>query len=112
MPHRRQAPPRSFGTVVRDLLIEQDRTTPLGNPDWAAFAKVLPGISYESLRKAVTGERDPSPKIMETVATALDVDPGRFVEYRLWQARRRFDPAEVGSAAALRNLETWEAVAP
>jgi hypothetical protein len=95
---------KSFGTAVRDLLIERGTTTALGNPNWSAFAAELPDVSYESLRKAVTGERRPSTKLMETVASALGVEPNVFVEYRLWQAQRAFNPVQVGQSEALRNL--------
>lgn len=40
-------------------------TTRLGNPDWAGFAQLLEGVSYETLRKAVVGERSPARKLMD-----------------------------------------------
>lgn len=104
---------RLFGAVVRDLLIERGVVTPMGNPNWAAFAQGLidpetsKPIQYESLRKAVTGERRPSAKIMEAVAAALEVEPTTFYEYLLWQAQRSFDPAEVGEDEAFANLQAW-----
>jgi hypothetical protein len=93
--------------MVRDLLIERGIVTAMGNPNWSAFSMQLGGVQYESLRKAVTGERRPSPKIMETVAEALDVEPGQFIEYQLWLAQRAFDPAEVGEEEAFANLTAW-----
>lgn len=99
--------PRPFGAVVRDLLIEKDITTALGNPNWRAFAGTLGGIQYESLRKAATGERWPSPKIMEAVADKLGVSPTVFWEYQLWAAQRNFDPREVGEEQAFENLVEW-----
>lgn len=98
---------RPFGAVVRDLLIERDITTGMGNPNWSGFAQQLEGILYETLRKAVTGERWPSAKIMEAVANALDVEPTIFWEYQLWLAQRAFDPREVGEDQAMKNLEAW-----
>lgn len=98
---------RPFGAVVRDLLIERGLTTPLGNPNWSAFALEVGEVSYESLRKAVTGERRPSPRIMEVVGKALEVEPTDFYEYQLWLAQRAFDPAEVGEDAAFANLQAW-----
>jgi hypothetical protein len=97
--------PRPFGATLRDLLLEKDVTTPMGNPDWAGFAQQLPGIHYETLRKAVTGDRHPAPKVIEAVSDALSVSPETFVEYRLWVARRMLDQNEVGLDEALRNLE-------
>jgi hypothetical protein len=93
--------------AVRDLLIEKEITTRLGNPDWAGFAQLLEGVSYETLRKAVVGERSPAPKLMEAVSDALDVHPKVFAEYRIIAAQRDFDPREVGLDAALANAEKW-----
>ena len=99
--------PRPFGAVLRDLLIERGITTGIGNPDWVAFADTLPNVSYEALRKAVTGERQPGLKIMRSVASALDVDPDVFWEYQLAQVMRSFNPAEVGEEVAFANLQAW-----
>lgn len=100
---------QSFGEVLRDLLISHGCTTSgIGNPDWAGFAQDLgDAVSYESLRKAVTSEREPGLKIMEAVAEALGIKPDIFWEYRLAQARRCFDPREVGAAEAYKNLQLW-----
>ena len=99
--------PRPFGAVVRDLLIEQGRVTAIGNPNWMEFAQGLDGVSYESLRKAVTGERPAGPKIIEAVASALGVEPESFWEYQLWAVQRSFDPREVGEEQAFANLQAW-----
>lgn len=98
---------RSFGKVLRDLLIEHEITTGMGNPNWSAFAEKLETVHYETLRKAITGERQPSPKVMEEAAAALGVTPDLFIEYRVWNAQRQFDPREVGVQEALANLERW-----
>jgi lambda repressor-like predicted transcriptional regulator len=100
--------PRSFGAIVRDLLIERDFVTGMGNPNWSGFAAQLDGVNYESLRKAVTGERHPAPKIMEAVASSLGVDPSIFWEYQLYEAQKQFDPKVVGDEAALANLQAWQ----
>ena len=99
--------PKPFGVAVRDLLIERDITTPIGNPDWRALAGMLEGVGYESLTKAVRRERRPAPKIMLAVAKALEVEPTIFLEYQLWQAQRQFDPSEVGEDEAFKNLMDW-----
>lgn len=98
---------KAFGRVLRDLLIDREITTGMGNPNWSAFAERLETVHYETLRKAVTGERQPTPKVMEEAADALSLDPSIFVEYQVWQAQRQFDPREVGVQAALENLERW-----
>ena len=103
-----RAPRRvAFGEVLRDLLIEHGYTTAIGNPDWSRLALELDGIQYESLRKAVTREREPSVKIMESCATTLGVEPTIFWEYQLAQARRGFDLREVGEDEAFANLQRW-----
>jgi hypothetical protein len=101
---------KPFGRVLRDLLIEREITTGMGNPNWSAFSQLLESVQYETLRKAVVGERVPSPKVMEEAAEALGYKPEElFTEYRIWQAQRMFDPREVGVAEALRNLDAWAA---
>ena len=97
------AEPR-FGEIVRDLLIERGFTTALGNPNWMAFSKTVPGLHYETLRKAVVGERVPHPDLMEKIAAALGVEPTTFPEYRLAEFSKQFDPREVGIDAALEAL--------
>ena len=69
----------------------------------------MQGVNYESLRKAVVGERPPSEKIMTAAAQALDVKPTVFTEYRLHQAQRSFDPHQVGWSGATKALSRWEA---
>jgi hypothetical protein len=101
--------PRRFGAIVRDLLIAREVVTPMGSPDWMNFATQLEDVHYESLRKAVTGERWPGTKIMESVAAYLGVDPSIFPEYQLWLAQRAFDPKEVGEDEAYANLSKWVA---
>lgn len=96
-----------FGQVLRDLLIEHDITTGMGNPNWSAFAEMMPGVHYESLRKSVTGHRQPPPALMERCAEALGLEPTIFSEYRLWLAQRQFDPREVGLGEAEENLRLF-----
>jgi hypothetical protein len=99
---------REFGLVVRNLLLARGYTTKVGNANWAAFAGELDGVHYETLHKAVTGERVPSEWLMERVAEALAVDPHGFYEYELAQVRKQFDPKLVGWKTVLRNLLVWE----
>lgn len=99
---------RPFGIVLRDLLLEREITTRLGNPDWVAFARTLRDVHYETLRKAVTGERPVAPKVVEAVAKKLGVEPTEFADYRLWQVRKTFDPGSMGIEVALENLAQLE----
>jgi hypothetical protein len=107
----KQTHPPTFGAVLRTLLIEAGIVTRIGNPYWTEFVNRLPGITYESLRKALVGERPPSEKILVAAAQALGVSPTVFTEYRLLEARRALDPNEVGWDRAMRALQRWEASA-
>lgn len=104
---------RRFGVALRDLVLALDEErflTPSGNVNWMEFvhATMEPrGVKYETLRKAIAGERAPSAMLIETVADALSVKPEFFTEYRLAQALRSFDPAEVGYEEAVKNLRVW-----
>lgn len=101
--------PPNFGSLLRDLLIERGFTSKMGNADFAGFSRTLRATRYEVLRKAVSGARQPGPSAMEDCAEALGVPPTVFIEYRLHEARRAFDPSAVGLAAAVEALSTWEA---
>jgi hypothetical protein len=81
----------------------------MGNPSWMEFVERVPGITYESLRKAIVGERSPSEKILVAAAQALGVSPTVFTEYRLLEARRALDPSEVGWDRAVKALLKMEA---
>lgn len=99
---------KRFGPALRDLLLSREEfQTGTGNINWAAFADSLKDVHYETLRKSVSGERPPSASLVQTIAAALGVRPDYFVEYRLTQAQRAFDPREVGFERALANLEEW-----
>src|SRR5207244_2930922 len=100
---------KPFGEAMADLLRENDYTTSTGNPNWHAFAGMLTDVHYETLRKAVAGEREPSPHVMEEGARVLRVRPEHFAEYRWNQAQELFDPRRVGFEAALGNLHKWTA---
>jgi plasmid stability protein len=99
---------RPFGMVVRDLLIERGITTRLHNPDLPRFAESLTDVHYETLRKALAGERTPAPKLIDVVAKKLDVDPEVFAEYRLARLRESLDPGQVGIDLALEHLARIE----
>jgi hypothetical protein len=99
---------RPFGEELRDLLIAKGITTGTGNACWATLASRMPGVHYETLRKAVTGERLPSHALMESSATAIEEEPEAFSEYRLFKQRSKFDPKVVGRQTALNALARVE----
>jgi lambda repressor-like predicted transcriptional regulator len=101
-----------FGVAVRALVVVNPALTRQnGNPDWMALTR-LSGLDYETLRKAVTGERPVSERIMIALAKALKVKPTYFLEYRLKQAQDDFDPQVVGLEQAIRNAEVFLALRP
>ena len=102
---------KRFGVALRDLVLDRNDPawlTRSGNVNWAEFAKSLDGIHYETLRKALSREREVSALVMEGVAKALGVEPSYFVEYELLRAQNDFDPAKVGYDEAVANLERWK----
>ena len=52
----------------------------------------------------VRGDMDPSPEGIEAIASALNIDPRYFAEYRLAKVREGLDPRVVGFRAALKAL--------
>lgn len=91
--------------MLRDLLIANGFTSKMGNADFAGFSRKLTRTHYETLRKAVSGNRQPSSVLMEDCAQTLGVSPTVFIEYHLWQARRCLNPDEVGLDQALAALK-------
>jgi transcriptional regulator with XRE-family HTH domain len=100
---------KPFSVALRDLLIENDYATASSKPSWAAFAAEL-DVHYETLRRAMTGDRRPSPRLMEECARALRIRPEYFLEYRVYLAQRDFDPQAVGLERVIQNLNAWASV--
>jgi hypothetical protein len=101
---------KPFQDALRELVVDNDYVTQGGQPNWAAFAAEVKGFHYETLRRAATGRRPPSPQLMEECARTLRVRPEYFIEYRVYLAQRDFDPAAVGLERALEHLATWSQV--
>lgn len=100
--------PRSFGDVLRGLLEDREEFhTKTGNINWMAVAHAMDGVYYETLRKAVAGDRWPNAELMEKAAALVGVQPDVFVEYQLYLAQRQFDVKEVGWDEAMANLRAW-----
>jgi hypothetical protein len=64
-------------------------------------------VHYETLRKAVAGDRPPTAGLMEACAKLLGIEPDVFAEYQLHLVQREFDVGEVGWDSALANLRRW-----
>jgi len=69
-------------------------------------------MSLGAVNSVLRGDAKPSIGVIEFVAAALLIEPETFAEYRMWQARRLFDPTDddVGFDMALKNLQALEAV--
>lgn len=98
---------KPFAVALRELVIDNDYVTQRGEPNWAAFASELEGVHYETLRRAAIGRTRPSPSLIEECARVLRLRPEYFLEYRVYEAQRDFEPAAVGLERALRNLALW-----
>lgn len=79
-----------------------------GNVNWRAAAQAVPDVSYETLRKAVSGERVPSADLVNRVAEAYGLPTHYFLEARLDAARQELDPRRVGVRRAVEALKAWE----
>jgi transcriptional regulator with XRE-family HTH domain len=62
------------------------------------------GITHAHINMLANGHDKPSMRAMELIASACEIDPDYFAEYRLAAAMRELDPSEVGLEQALENL--------
>jgi transcriptional regulator with XRE-family HTH domain len=62
------------------------------------------GMTHAHINMLANGHDKPSMRAMELIASACEVEPDYFAEYRLAAAMRSLDPAEVGLEQALANL--------
>ena len=95
---------KSFRDVIQELARDREIVNGVGNVDLPAFAEQIDGVHYETLRKAMAGERPPGVGLMEAVAAAMNIEPTGFYEYQLAKAQEQFDPKVVGVEQALDNL--------
>ena len=63
------------------------------------------GLTHSYLAGIAQGRETPSVEAMELIASALEVDPAEFTEYRLLRTRRLFDERESGLEVASSNLD-------
>ena len=61
-------------------------------------------MTHAHINMLANGHDKPSTRAMELIARACDIQPEYFAEYRLAEAMRALDPAEVGLEQALENL--------
>jgi transcriptional regulator with XRE-family HTH domain len=62
------------------------------------------GVTHAYLNMLAMGHDKPSRRVMALIAQACGVEPTYFAAYRLPEAMRELDPAEVGLEQALANL--------
>jgi hypothetical protein len=97
-----------FGRALATAVMAGGYVRRNNSPDWVGFVEALPSIGYETLRKAVTGERTPSERLIRAAAATLSLEPTFFTEFRLMLARHELDPARVGWQRASSALASWE----
>jgi transcriptional regulator with XRE-family HTH domain len=93
---------RPFGDALRLLMDSQGLT-------FRALADATReldgrGLTHAHINMLANGRERPSVRAMELLAETCGVPPTYFAEYRLAQAMRELDPAEVGLEQALANL--------
>ena len=64
------------------------------------------GLSHSYLVNLTAGRELPSRRVLELLATAFELSPDYFAEYRLAELRRQLDERQVGFAAAYRTYQT------
>ena len=101
-PKRSSPSDRPFGEALRALMDDRG----LSYRGLADATRQLDGrgMTHAHINMLANGHDKPSMRAMELIARACEVEPEHFAEYRLAQAMRELDPAEVGFEQALRNL--------
>lgn len=62
------------------------------------------GINYTYISGLMSGREKPSPRALELLAAAFDLDPEFFIEYRMGKLRGELDPRIVGFDAAVERF--------
>lgn len=62
------------------------------------------GINYTYISGLLSGREKPSPRSLELLAGAFDLDPEFFIEYRMGKLRGELDPRVVGFDAAVQRF--------
>jgi len=62
------------------------------------------GINHTYISSILSGREIPSPRALELMAGAFNVDPEFFIEYRLYRMRSELDPRRVGFDAAVERF--------
>lgn len=64
------------------------------------------GINYTYISGLISGREKPSPRSLELLAAAFDLEPEFFLHYRLWKLRGELDPDVAGWDAATQRYES------
>ena len=64
------------------------------------------GLSHSHLVNLAAGRELPSRRALELLASAFQLPPAYFAEYRLAELRRQLDERQVGFATAYRTYQT------
>jgi hypothetical protein len=99
-------PSEPFAVQVKALA--EERGLSVSKLAWKAHDPNTKGTAEDTLHKVLQGKRPLNDALARAVAAALEVDPERFVEYRLSAWRHALDEREVGferAATLLAELE-------
>lgn len=93
---------KPFGDALRALMADRG----LSYRGLADATRELDGrgMTHAHINMLANGHDKPSTRAMELIARACNIQPEYFAEYRLAEAMRALDPAEVGLEQALENL--------
>lgn len=97
---------KDFSDAVQELLTERD----MSQRELARRARSSTGTDFphaSTVNQAVIRAVAPTMPLMEAVASAFNISPDHFAEYRLADLRRRLDPAQVGLENALWTLSKF-----
>ena len=97
---------QSFVSALDRLLREQKYGSRI-DARLRNFGNRLNGRSAEVLLRVIEGGIAPPPWLVEECASALGVAPDYFAEYRIREAGRLYDIAQVGFERALANFDAW-----
>lgn len=96
---------KPFGRALAELLRQREEFLTLtGNINWRLVAERLHGVHYETLRKSVAGDREPTVNLIEQSAQLAGVEPDFFVEWHTAQIVEGFNVKKVGWEESKRNV--------
>jgi transcriptional regulator with XRE-family HTH domain len=104
-----RTPPKAHAPLTETLPTLM-RERPISYRALAAQTRLLDhagsGLSHSHLVNLAAGRELPSRRALELLASAFQLPPDYFAEYRLAELRRQLSEREVGFATAYRTYQT------